>query len=205
LEFVFFPGQFLQQSRDLATHADSGHFLVPADLVFISDPYFGDLECLKEQASTLYVAQLLLEGEMFVTSSRIIPMIEEIRKNFKSTLTNFNTVGAPRGVKVLETVIIEFNMRFRDGTNVTQFREGPGRQPQGLHQGKFTFCYDIIFMTDPLTLIQLVVIFFDFLFLSSLYWSRSPPVALMHATFLVFLVFLLTNMTRLGRLWKSCV
>jgi len=47
---------------------DSGHLLVPADLVFISDSYFGDLECLKEQAGALYVAHLLLEGEMFVTS-----------------------------------------------------------------------------------------------------------------------------------------
>jgi len=44
--------------------------------------------------------------------------------------TNFNTIGALRGVKVLETVIIEFNKRFRDGTNITEFREGPGRQPQ---------------------------------------------------------------------------
>jgi len=105
---------------------DSGHLLVPADLVFISDSYFGDLECLKEQASALYVAQFLLEGEMFVTSSRVIPMIEEIRENFKSTLANFNTVGALRGVKVLETVIIEFNKCFRDGTNITEFREGPG-------------------------------------------------------------------------------
>ena len=60
-------------------------------------------------------------------------------------------------------------------------------------------------MTDPLTLIQLVVVFFDFLFLSSLYRSRSPPVPLMPATFQFFLVFFLTNMTRLGWLWKSCV
>ena len=109
----------------------SGHLLVPADLVFISDSYFGDLECLKEQAGALYVAQLLLEGEILVTSSRVIPMIEEIHENFKSTLTNFNTVGALRGVKVLETVTIEFNKRFGDGTNITEVREGPGRQPQG--------------------------------------------------------------------------
>jgi len=32
---------------------------------------------------------------------------------------------------VLETVIIEFNKRFRDGTSVTKFREGPGRHMQG--------------------------------------------------------------------------
>jgi hypothetical protein len=76
------------------------------------------------------VAQLLLEGEMFVTSSSIIPMIEEIRENFKSTLTYFNTVGSMRGVKVLETVIIEFNKRFGDGTNIIEFQEGPVLQPR---------------------------------------------------------------------------
>jgi len=102
-----------------------------ADLVFISDSYFSDLECLKQQAGALYVAQLLLESEMFVTFSRVIPMIEEICENFKSTLANFNTVRALRGFKVLETVMIEFNKRFGDGTNITEFREGPGRQPQG--------------------------------------------------------------------------
>ena len=87
---------------------------------------------------------LLLEGEMFVMSSHVIPMIEEIRENFKSTLTNFNTVGALRGVKVLEMVIIEFNKRFRDGTNIKEFR-GSRPPAAGLHQGKFTFCYNVIF------------------------------------------------------------
>ena len=51
--------------------------------------------------------------------SLVIAMIEEIRESFKATLANFNTLQAPRGVKVLETVIINFNKRFRDGINVT--------------------------------------------------------------------------------------
>ena len=46
-------------------------------------------------------------------------MIEEILESFKTTLANFNILQAPRGVKVLETVIIEFNKRFGDGINVT--------------------------------------------------------------------------------------
>jgi len=54
-------------------------------------------------------------------SSRVIPMIEEICENFKSNLGNFYTVGVMRGVKVLEMVIIEFNKRFGDGTNITKF------------------------------------------------------------------------------------
>jgi uncharacterized protein YhfF len=93
--------------------------------------WFGDLECLKEIAHALYVAQRLLEGEKYVTCSLVIAMIEEIRESFKATLANFNILQAPRGVKVLETVIVEINKRFGDGINVTEFREGPGRQPQG--------------------------------------------------------------------------
>jgi len=58
-------------------------------------------------------------------------MIQEILESFKTTLANFNNLQAPRGVKVLETVIIEFNKRLGDGINVTEFQEGPGRQPQG--------------------------------------------------------------------------
>jgi len=65
-----------------------------------------------------------------VTCSLVIAMIEEIRESFKATLANFNTLQAPRGVKVLESVIVEFNKRFGDGMSVTEFREGPGRQPQ---------------------------------------------------------------------------
>ena len=34
-------------------------------------------------------------------------------------------------VEVLETVIVEFNKRFGDGIIVNEFKEGPGRQPQG--------------------------------------------------------------------------
>jgi len=88
---------------------DSGHSLVPTDLVFITDHWFGNLESLKEIAHALYVAQRLLEGEKYVTCSLVIAMIEEIRESFKVILANFNTLQAPRGVKILESVIVEFN------------------------------------------------------------------------------------------------
>jgi len=51
------------------------------------------------------------------------------------------------GVKVLEMVIIEFNKRFGDGTNVTELREG---QAAGLHQGNFIHFCNEIFMADQL-------------------------------------------------------
>ena len=77
------------------------------------------------------MAQRLLEGEKYETCSLVIAIIEEIRESFEATLANFNTLQAPRGVKVLETVIVEFNKRLGDGIIVTEFREGPGCQPQG--------------------------------------------------------------------------
>jgi len=85
----------------------------------------------QRDAHAIYVAQCLLEGEKYVTCSFVIGMIEEICESFKVTLANFNTLQAPRGVKALETVIIEFNKRFGDGINVIKFREVPGRQTQG--------------------------------------------------------------------------
>ena len=100
------------------------------------------------EPNALYVAQRLLEGEKYVTCSLVITMIEEIRESFKATLANFNTLQAPREVKVLETVIVDFNKRFRDGINVTKFREDPGRQPPGytkVHQSKFNFGLNVIF------------------------------------------------------------
>jgi len=55
--------------------------------------------------------------------------------DFFTVLYFLNQIRHPSGffdgVKVLETVIVEFNKRFGDGINVTEFREGPGRQPQG--------------------------------------------------------------------------
>jgi len=77
------------------------------------------------------VAPRLLEGQKYVACFLVIVMIEEIRESFKATLANFNTLQAPCGAEVLETVIIRFNNRFRDGINVTKFQEGPGRQLQG--------------------------------------------------------------------------
>ena len=85
----------------------------------------------QRDAHAIYVAKCDLEGEKYVTCSFAIAMIEEIRESFKATLANFNTLQAPRGDKALETVIIEFNKHFRDGINVIEFREGPGRQTQG--------------------------------------------------------------------------
>ena len=59
-----FLDSFYTNRMTLRHMRDSGHSLVPADLVFITDHWLGDLECLKEIAHALYVAQRLLEGEI---------------------------------------------------------------------------------------------------------------------------------------------
>jgi len=41
---------------------------------------------------------------------------------------HYTTIDAPRGVKILEDIIEGFNKRFGDGTHITEFREGHGRE-----------------------------------------------------------------------------
>jgi len=93
-------------------------------------------------------------------------------------------------------VIIEFNKRFRDGTNVTEFRMATPRS--------FHFFLRSNFYDRSATLWFRWLWFLTF-FPSKFLRSRSPPDTLMPATLQVYLVFLLSNMTRFGWLWKSCV
>jgi len=68
------------------------------------------------------------------------------------------------GVKVLEKVIIEFNKRFGNVTNVTN------SQSAWLHQGNFTFFCDVIFITDLLHFCSVGCHFFDFF---PLFWQEK--------------------------------
>jgi len=63
-----------------------------------------------------------------------IPIIEELCKTLRSTRMEYTTMDAPRGVKILGDIIEGFDNRFGDGTHITEFREGPGRQPCGYTQ-----------------------------------------------------------------------
>jgi len=63
-----------------------------------------------------------------------IPIIEELRESLRSTRMHYTTINAPRGVKILEDIIEGFDKRFGDGTHITKFREGHGRQPCGYTQ-----------------------------------------------------------------------
>jgi len=64
----------------------------------------------------------------------VIPIIEELRESLRSTRVHYTTIGAPRGVKILEDIIEGFDKRFGDGTHITELREGHGGQPCGYTQ-----------------------------------------------------------------------
>ena len=63
-----------------------------------------------------------------------IPIIEELRESLCSARMHYTTINAPRGVKILEDIIEGFDKCFGDGTHITEFREGHGRQPCGYTQ-----------------------------------------------------------------------
>ena len=78
-------------------------------------------------------AQLNIEGQKYLTSSMVIPIIEELRESLRSTRMHCTTIDAPRGVKILEDIIEDFDQPFGDGTHITKFREDHdhGRQSCG--------------------------------------------------------------------------
>jgi len=61
----------------------------------------------------------------------VIPVIKEFRVSLRSTRVHCTTIHAPRGVK---DIIEGFDNRFRDGSHITELREGHGRQPCGYTQ-----------------------------------------------------------------------
>ena len=93
-----------------------------------------DLECARVVAQGIMKAQLNIEGQKYLTSSMAIPIIEELCESLRSTRMHYTTIDAPRGVKILEDIIEGFDKRFGDGTHITEFREGHGRQPCGYTQ-----------------------------------------------------------------------
>jgi len=48
----------------------------------------------------------------------VIPIVEELRESLRSTRVYCTTIHAPRGVKILEDIIEDFDKRFGDGTHI---------------------------------------------------------------------------------------
>ena len=61
------------------------HPNVPPELYNLTDLVIGDLECARVVAQGIMKAQLNVEGQKYLTSSMVIPIIEELRKSLRST------------------------------------------------------------------------------------------------------------------------
>ena len=120
LDSFMFNIETLRYMRDCLKHPN-----VPPELYNLTDLLIGDIEC----AEGIMKTHLNIEGQKYPTSSMVIPIIEELCENLRSTSMHYTTIDAPRGVKILEDIIEGFNKRFGDGTHITEFREGHSRQP----------------------------------------------------------------------------
>ena len=75
------------------------------------------------------LAQQALEGELYITGSRVVAILEKIRTDL--ILTRLEWADSEKGTRVLTSVIDSFETRFGDGSNVCEVDcEGPFRQPR---------------------------------------------------------------------------
>ena len=121
-------------------HDSDRHYLVPAEIYNLTDVEWGNIECVLEICVAFKVVQKTLEGEKYVTCSLVIPMMEEIRESLRSSRASFVENEAPRGVRLMDDLKVEFDKRFGDGTHVTNFREGPC-QPMGYTEVSLLWFY----------------------------------------------------------------
>jgi len=76
------------------------------------------------------LAQESLEGELYITGSRIVAILGKIRAYFVSLRIEW--ADSEKGTRVLVSVIEGFETRFGDDASVCEVDcEGPSRQPRG--------------------------------------------------------------------------
>jgi len=75
------------------------------------------------------LAQETMEGELYITGSRVVAILEKIRADL--ILTRLEWADSEKGTRVSTSVIEGFETRFGDGSNVCEVDwEGPSRQPR---------------------------------------------------------------------------
>jgi len=115
----------LRYQRD-SPHSD----LVATEVYNLSDLDWAYIKVLCEIVMAFKLVQETLEGELFITGSRIVAILEKIRTDL--ILTRLEWADSEKGTRVLTTVIEGFETRFGDGSNVCEVDcEGPSRQPRG--------------------------------------------------------------------------
>jgi len=74
----------LRYMRDCLKHPN-----VPPDLYNLTDLLIGDLECAREVAQGIMKAKLNIEGQKYLTSSMVIPIIEPVSPETQATNRHF--------------------------------------------------------------------------------------------------------------------
>jgi len=87
------------------------------------------MKVLCEIVMVFKLAQETLEGELYITSSRIVAILEKIRADL--ILTRLEWADSEKGTRVLTSVIEGFETRFDHRSNVREVDcEGHCRQPR---------------------------------------------------------------------------
>ncbi len=71
--------------------------LVPPAVYELSDNDWIDLEVIREITNDIKIVQEELEGEKYITGSRVIPLLEGVRARLDSTRTHFENRESPSG------------------------------------------------------------------------------------------------------------
>ena len=104
-------------TKTLRYQRDSPHSdLVAPEVYNLSDLDWTDIKVVCEIVMAFKVAQETLEGEFYITDSRVVAILEKIRDDL--ILTRLEWADSEKGTRVLISVIEGFETRFSDGSNV---------------------------------------------------------------------------------------
>jgi len=118
-------------TKTLRYQRDSAHSdLVAPEVYNLSDLDWVDIKVACEILMAFKLAQETLEGEVYITGSCVVAILEKIRVDL--ILTRLEWADSDEGTRVLTSVIEGFETRFGDGSNVCEVDcEDPSRQPRG--------------------------------------------------------------------------
>jgi hypothetical protein len=118
------------------------------------------IEVGKEVLRPFMMAQVMLEGEKYVTGSLVIPMVEELRVGLMAAQARVQELSAAVGQQVVEdgtdfdmgsildAMVEDFQCRWGDGSNLLEFKYGQSGtgvgQPCGYTREQF-----LQFAADP--------------------------------------------------------
>jgi hypothetical protein len=118
------------------------------------------LEVGEEVLRPLMLVMMTLEGQKYVTDSLVIPMVERIRKGLHEAHDRLVELGESIGAQsfekdqdfhiqgILETMIVDFESRWGDGTDIKKYTLGTNNTNKGQPFG-YTKGQVLCFTLDP--------------------------------------------------------